>query len=80
MTLELGTLPHNTVTTILINHSHLESHQSACTKIDPDPYRSRADPNKGRAIYGYPGDSQCVIVLFLLISIVDHYPVRGSLP
>ena len=37
---------------------------------------SRPDPNKGWTICSYPGDSQCVLIVLMIVGTVDHYPMR----
>ena len=41
---------------------------------------SRTDPNKGWTEVSYPGESQCVLVVLLIIGIVDQYPMGELFP
>ena len=43
-------------------------------------HMSKTYLNKGQTIDSYPGESQCVLVVPLIIDIADHYPMRGLLP
>ena len=74
---------HKVANVLIKNHSTLPKLSSLLHATTPLSqlrlilifYMSRTDSNKGWAIDNYLGDSQCLLIVLLIIGITDHYPI-----